>query len=72
MSMPKSVLAQQLDDRLQRVAVAAGDAHEIALDGGLHLQLAVLDLLDDLARLLDGDALLQRDLLPHGGARRRA
>src|SRR5215831_7680100 len=62
-------LAQQLDNRLQHIAVLARHAHEVALDRGLHLQLAVLDLLDDLARLLRSDALLQRDLLPHGGPR---
>src|SRR5271157_515469 len=60
-------LAQQLDDLLEGVAVAAGDAHEIALDGGLHPELAVLDLLHDLAGFFGGDALLQRDFLAHGG-----
>src|SRR5271157_4327487 len=61
-------LAQQLDDLLESVAVAAGDAHEIALDGGLHPELAVLDLLHNLAGFFRGDALLQRDLLAHRGA----
>src|ERR1035438_10318136 len=64
-------VAQQLDDALQCVAVATADAHQVALDGGLHLQFAVLDLAHDLARLLDGNALLQRDLLLHRGAGRR-
>src|ERR1022692_463434 len=64
-------VAHQLDDALQCVAVATADAHQVALDGGLHLQFAVLDLAHDLARLLDGNALLQRDLLLHRGAGRR-
>ena len=55
---------------LQRVAIPAGHAHQVALNRGLHLLLAVLDRLHDLARLLDGDALLQRDLLAHGGTGR--
>src|SRR3974377_874019 len=63
-------LAQQLDHRLQHVAVAAGYAHEIALNGSLHLQLAVLDFLDDFARLFGGNPLLQRDLLAHAGTGR--
>src|SRR5450759_2978613 len=63
-------VAQQLDGRLQGVAVLAGYAHEIALDGGLHLQLAVLDLLDQLAGLLDGDSLLHGDLLLDRGSGR--
>src|SRR5436309_2454201 len=50
-------LAEQLDHRLEHIAILAGDPHKVALDRGLHLELAVLDLLDDLARLLDGDPL---------------
>src|ERR1035441_1855827 len=64
-------VAQQLDYALQGVAVATADAHQVALDGRLHFQFAVLDLAHDLARLLDGNALLQRDLLFHRGAGRR-
>ncbi len=66
--MPKSLPRKQRDGGLQGVAIFAGDAHEIALDGDLDLQLAVLDLLHDVARLLGGDSLLQGDLLLHGGA----
>ena len=66
-------LAQQLDRHLQGVAIFARYAYEIALNGSLHLQLAVLNLFDDFAGFLGGDALLQRDLLPHrlaGGGNR--
>src|ERR1041385_405954 len=59
---PEIALAQQLDGRLEHVAVTAGDPHKVAVDRGLYLELAVLDRLDDLARLFDWDALLQRDL----------
>src|SRR6185503_6604454 len=59
-------LAQHLDHRLQDVAVASRDPHKIALDRRLHLQLAVFDLLDDLARFLGWDPLLQRDFLLDG------
>src|ERR1019366_7494742 len=61
------VVAEQLDGRLQGVAVLARHAHEIALYGGLHLQLAVLDFLDELAGLFDGDSLLHGDLLLNRG-----
>ena len=46
-----------VDGFLQQVALGAGDAHGIALDAGLNLELAVLDHLDDLFRqfLLDAD-----------------
>src|ERR1700680_1374203 len=64
-------LAKQLDHRLQRIAVAAGNTHKIALDRGLYFQLAVLDLLDDFARLFSGDALLHGYLLAHRGTRGR-
>src|SRR5271169_3238226 len=50
--------AQEVHHFLERVAILTGDAHEVALDGRLHLLLAVLDDAHDLARLLDGDALL--------------
>src|ERR1019366_3961569 len=63
-------LAEELDDGLQDVPVAAGDADEIALDGGLHFELGVLDGLDDFTGLLDGDALLQVDFLFDGGTGR--
>ena len=36
-------LRMQRHGRLQVVALGAGDAHRVALDGGLHLQLALLD-----------------------------
>src|ERR1700733_1247345 len=48
-------LAQQLDHLLQRIAILAGDPHQIALDRRLHLFLAVLDDADDLAGLFEGD-----------------
>src|SRR5579872_4363199 len=63
--------AQQLNHLLQGVPVAAANAHQIRLNGSLYLQLAVFDLLDDLPRLLDGDALLQADFLVDGGSGRR-
>src|ERR1035438_2902289 len=59
------------DDGLQDVAVAAGDADEIALDGSLHFELGVLDGLDDFAGLLRSDPLLQVDFLFDGGTGRR-
>src|SRR5271157_3438119 len=58
-------LLQHGDDFLQRVAVFAADAHQVALNGSLHFLLRVLDDLDNLARLLDGDALLHGDALAH-------
>ena len=39
----------------------------VLLDGGLHLELGALDGLDDLARLLGRDALLEVDRLADGG-----
>ena len=45
-------VAQQLDYRLQDIAVAARNTHEIGLNRSLYLQLAVFDFLDDFARLL--------------------
>src|SRR6202011_1633124 len=50
--------AQQPDDLLKGIAVAAGDADQIALNGSLHLFLTVLYSFHDLAGLLDGNALL--------------
>ena len=43
----------------------------VLLDGRLHLELRVLDEAHDLPRLLDGDALLERDLLAQRAARGR-
>src|ERR1041385_3529397 len=57
------LLAQQVHDGLQIVALLAADAHLVALDGGLHLELGLLHELRDLASLLDGDALLAVELL---------
>src|ERR1700729_1227991 len=54
---------QQRDHFLQRVAIFAGDTHEIALYGGLRFLLAVFDGFHDLARLFNGDALLHCHLL---------
>jgi len=62
------VLAQQGDDLLQRVAILAGDAHDVGVDAGLHLELGILNELDDFFRLLNGDALLHFDLLADGAA----
>src|ERR1700682_160614 len=55
--------AQERDHRLQLVAALAGDAQLLALNGGLRLQLAVLDAVLELARHFRVDALAQRDLL---------
>ncbi len=47
---------QQRDYFLERIAIFAGDAHKVALDGSLHLLLAVLDHSShDLARFIGGD-----------------
>ena len=64
--MPKSLSRSSLI-----TAIFPADAHRVALDRGLHLQFAVFDLLDDRARLLDGNTLLQGDLLPHRRSGRR-
>src|SRR5512139_3811555 len=53
-------LAHQRDRLLQHVALGARHAHAVALDAGLHLELAVLDALDDLLRQLGLDAGLHR------------
>src|SRR5215813_15393369 len=55
---------ERRDHLLQRVAIFAAHAYGVALDCSLNLELAVLDELHNLARLLDWDALLQFDLLP--------
>src|SRR5579872_2510076 len=59
------------DDLLQGIAILAADPDRVALNRGLHLQLGVLDHLDDVAGLLHRYPLLQLHLLPHGRARRR-
>ena len=59
--------AEHGHDLLEDVAVFAGDADGVALDGGLGLELGVLDGGDDLLGLLGGDALLELDLLADGG-----
>src|SRR5215471_2478864 len=59
--------AEQRDRLLERVSIASAHAHHIGLNGRLHLQLAVLDFLDDLAGFLDWNPLLQGDLLFHRG-----
>src|SRR5262249_29140477 len=58
------------DDLLQIVAILSGHADLVFLDRGLHLDLAVLDETHDLPGLLDGDALLDGDLLPERAAGR--
>ena len=51
------------DRRLQIVALFAGDAQLVALDRHLHLELAVLDLADQLPGEVGVDALTQHDRL---------
>src|SRR5512143_2156967 len=65
---PEVLFAQELDDRLQLVPVAAEDPDLGLLDLRLHSALGPLHELDDLARLFDGDALLQLDPLPDAPA----
>ena len=66
------VVAQRLHRLLQVVLRRRADAHLIGLDRRLDLlQLLVLDELDDLARRLDRDALLNRDDAPDRAAGRR-
>ena len=62
------LVAQELDDRLQLVSVAAEYPDLRLLNLCLHLALGPLDELDDLPRLFDGDALLQLDPLPNAPA----
>src|SRR5262247_3489613 len=57
------VITQGRDNLLQRVAVAARDAHGVALNRRLRFELRVFDKLDDLFGLLLRNALLQRDSL---------
>src|SRR5204863_9623647 len=61
-------LADQGDGLLQLVLVAPRDAHLVALDRRLHLQLRVLDLPDDFLRLLRLDPLHDLDVLPYRAA----
>src|SRR5574343_1749664 len=56
-------LAQERHGRLQIVALGTGDAHRIALDGGLHLHLGVLDDAGDLLGVFGGNALAHLDHL---------
>src|SRR6267143_2137564 len=58
--------AHELHDLLQVVARFPGDAHAVALDGALHLELGVLDQLHDGLRLLGLDALCESEELLHG------
>ena len=55
------VLLQHRDGALQVVALRAGDAHRVALNARLHLDLAVLDQLDDLLRQVARHAFLDLD-----------
>src|SRR5437868_9818061 len=57
----RHVFLDQCHGRLQVVALGAGDAHRVALDRGLHLELAVLDQALDLLRGLGLDAVLDLD-----------
>src|SRR2546421_5468037 len=67
---PEVLVAQEGDDLLQVVARLADDADLVLVDRGLDLDLRVLDQPHDLLRLLDGNALLERDLLTELVARR--
>src|SRR5260221_1757957 len=62
--------AQQGDGRLQVVALLAGDAQLLALDAGLDLEAAVLDLAHEAPGQLAVDALLQHHRLALRVARR--
>src|SRR5271167_3848453 len=53
------------NDLLQRVTIFAAHSNKVALNGGLRLELRVLDQLHDVAGLFDCDTLLQRHFLPH-------
>ena len=57
--------AKDAHDLLEDVLILGDDADGLALDGGLRLELGVLDGGDDLLGVLAGDALLQLDLLAH-------
>src|SRR5262245_63630186 len=65
------VIAQGRDDLLQNVAVAARDAHGVALNRRLRFELGVFDELDDLFGLLLGNPLLQSDSLANRPAQSR-
>ncbi|MNO92858.1 hypothetical protein D3C76_844430 [compost metagenome] len=54
---------------MQVVALLAGDAHLLALDGGLDLELGVLDMSDDLLRQFFIDTLFEHRFLLHDLAR---
>src|SRR6202158_1334394 len=58
---PEIVPLQQRNRFLQRVAIFAADAYQVALNRGLRLLLRVLYQLHDLARFLDRNALLHGD-----------
>src|SRR3989442_12234409 len=55
---------EQLNRFLEQIPALPAHPHEVALDRGLDLDLAVLDLFHDLFELLDGYARLKRDLCP--------
>src|SRR5258706_455605 len=59
------VSAKDRDTLQEIIAILGGHPYQVALDRGLRLFLRVLDGLDDIASLFDGDTLLQRDLLAH-------
>jgi len=61
--------AQNAHRFLQLVALFPAHAHRVFVNRGLHLQLRVLDDLDDLLGLLRLDALFQLDQEAHGAAR---
>ena len=56
---------------LQRVAVLAGDAHDVTLNRSLDLGLRIFDELHNFFRLLLRNALLNLHVLSDGAARRR-
>ena len=60
--------AEQVHDFLQSVAVFAGYAQQVALDGHLHFLLTVLDGLHDFAGFIGVDTLLEFHLLADGGS----
>src|SRR5258706_2655867 len=64
-------LTQERHHLLQVVEALAGHADLVLLDRGLDLELGVLDEPHDLARLVDGDALLQGDRLTQHAAAAR-
>ena len=64
-------LAEKLDHFLEQVATLSADAHQVALDGSLNSDLAVLDGPDDIFALLDSKSGLNGDFLPDGGASSR-